>query len=129
MKLLLDTHVAIWLVTASKLIPADIQSRFVDRENQSFVSAASIWEIAIKSSLDRANAIPFGAQKALEMFAEAGLELLDITAAHAVASEQVVTAHRDPFDRLLIAQAATESMVLVTQDRKLPAYSPSILSW
>ena len=87
-----------------------------------FVSAASIWEISIKYVLGRSN-IGLSGAEALKVFTEAGFELLSISAEHAAAVDRLALLHTDPFDRLLIAQALHEPMVLLTRDQKLTAYS------
>ncbi|HTO33819.1 MAG TPA: type II toxin-antitoxin system VapC family toxin [Pararhizobium sp.] len=93
------------------------------------VSAASIWEIAIKFTVGRDKAIPFRGYEAIRHFNNAGSRILDITAEHAAATEKVVTPHADPFDRLPIAQAITEPLVLVTRDSKIATYSPTFITW
>lgn len=125
MRLLVDTHVAIWLVTEPDLIPAGIIDLLADRANEAFVSAATIWEIAIKHPLKRADAPPFSAQQGLEEFRAAGLAVLDITSAHAAAVEDLPLLHFDPFDRLIVAQAKFEPMRLVTHDATLAKYESS----
>ena len=125
MRLLVDTHVAIWLVTEPERIPKAITDLLADSTNEVFVSAATIWEIAIKHPLRRADAPPFSAQQGLEEFRAAGLALLDVSAAHAAAVENLPLLHFDPFDRLIVAQAKFEPMRLVTHDATLAKYEPS----
>lgn len=128
MKLLLDTHTAIWAVDAPKLLAPRIVELMTDPLNEIYVSAVSIWEIAIKFALKR-GALPFSSADALFKFREAGFELLHVTAEHAVAVESIPLLHADPFDRLLVAQALQEPMRLVSRDARVVAYSDTIITW
>ena len=129
MRLLLDTHVAIWSLTAVHRLPVDLRQILASRSNDVFVSAASIWEIAIKFRLGRKDSPPFDAQEAIRHFTNVGYDFLDISIAHAAAVGHLSTTHADPFDRLLIAQAITEPLILVTRDSKIAAYSPTFITW
>lgn len=126
MRLLLDTHVALWALTDDARLGAQARARIADPENTVFVSAASIWEIAIKHSLGR-GAIPFSAEDALRYFSEAGYRYLDIRPAHAAVVGTLPLLHADPFDRMLVAQSLTEPMRLLTADRLLVQYSDTVL--
>lgn len=128
MKLLLDTHVAIWAMTDPARIRPGIVEILQHPEAVVFVSTVSIWEIAIKSALSkRGGAPPFSGKQALHHFSEAGFELLDIKPEHAAAVEDLPPIHADPFDRLLVAQALTEPMRLVTADRTVARYSDIVI--
>ncbi|OBZ93200.1 twitching motility protein PilT [Pararhizobium polonicum] len=129
MNLLLDTHVAIWAISSPEMLSSKIKAILRDPANQTYVSTASIWEISIKFMVGRDKAMPFSGYEAIRHFTNAGSRILDITAEHAAATEKVVTAHADPFDRLLIAQAITEPLALVTRDRNVAAYSPTFITW
>jgi PIN domain nuclease of toxin-antitoxin system len=126
MRLLLDTHIILWALTADPRLSATTQDLLLDPHNDVFFSAATILEIAIKHSLRR-ESMPIAAEHAMRLFAEAGYEELSITAAHAAKVETLPPLHNDPFDRLLVAQALTEPMRLVTHDRLIGSYSDSIL--
>jgi PIN domain nuclease of toxin-antitoxin system len=128
-KLLLDTHVALWALSEPERLPPPIQALILDLGNAVHVSAASVLEIAIKFRLGKTSAPPFGGRDALRFFGAAGFELLDVTAEHAAAVGELPAIHEDPFDRLLIAQALSEPMRLLTHDRKLLAYSDTIIGW
>lgn len=127
MRLLLDTHVAIWALTAPELLTAEGRALIADPANDIFVSAASILEIAIKHQLGKRSAPAFSGTAALVYFREAGYELLAISAEHAAGVEALPPHHTDPFDRLLVAQALTEPLRLITHDAKVAAYSDSII--
>ena len=105
MNLLLDTHVAIWAVVGDPRLGAAAIQRLCANPGGLWVSAASIWEIAIKHSLGRgANSMPFSGAEAIGHFRDAGFRLLDIRPEHTAAVETLPHLHSDPFDRLLIAQ-------------------------
>jgi len=127
-RLLLDTHIAIHFVNAPQRIAPRAYEMIMASPGAVYVSAASIWEIAIKSALGkRAGAPPFGAKDALRHFADAGFAFLDVTPEHAVAVEELPPIHADPFDRMLVAQALTEPMRLVTADRIVARYSDIVI--
>lgn len=120
MKLLLDTHVLVWAAAAPERLGRARQV-LLDAEQRLF-SAASIWELAIKRSLgklDLGTDVRSWVARAVE---ELQLQQVAITGEHAAAVEHLPPVHRDPFDRLLIAQARSEGAVLLTADRALLAY-------
>jgi PIN domain nuclease of toxin-antitoxin system len=122
MKLLLDTHVFLWTVTGhASLKPA--ARRIISAADAVYVSAASIWEIAIKSRLGKIEGDPEALVTAIEA---SGLIELQVSPRHAATVANLPLHHTDPFDRLLIAQALTESLQLVTVDRALAAYGLNI---
>jgi PIN domain nuclease of toxin-antitoxin system len=115
---LLDTHAAIWWMEGSTKLPAACY-RAVRRRGFAYVSLASAWEVAIKISLGRLRlAAPFGA--AVEA---SGFAFLPLTLEHVEEVGALPLHHRDPFDRMLVAQARVEKLTLVTGDRKLAAYA------
>ncbi len=126
MNLLLDTHVALWAIADSPALPAPARALIADPAHEVWVSAASVWEIAIKHSLGRGD-MPVSGEDALHYFSEAGYRLLPITPAHAAAVEALPRIHQDPFDRLLVAQARAEPLRLLTHDATVARYGPEIL--
>lgn len=126
MRLLLDTHIAFWALADDRRLSVHARAAIADPANEVYVSAASIWEIAIKYALGR-GAIPFSATAALGYFRQAGYLLLDVKPEHAVAVESLPPHHGDPFDRLLIAQALAEPLRLLTHDHALGAYSDTVM--
>jgi PIN domain nuclease of toxin-antitoxin system len=122
MRILLDTHVALWVFAGSKRIDP-ITDAILSDDNKIFISAASWWELAIKISLGRLDAklgqLRWAAQ-------ESGFVELPVTGAHAEALIDLPPIHKDPFDRLLVAQAISEPMRLITVDSKLSDYSELI---
>ncbi|MBV9043507.1 MAG: type II toxin-antitoxin system VapC family toxin [Alphaproteobacteria bacterium] len=122
MRILLDTHVLLWFLVEPKRIGSDAFAAINDNENDVMFSAASIWEIAIKSALKREDfALP-----AADVLAGAranGFREVPVTSEIAKNVEHLPLHHRDPFDRLLIAQAMAEPAVFFTADSQLEAYS------
>lgn len=127
MNLLLDTHVALWAISDSKRLAKPTRSLLMAPQNSLWVSAVSVWEIAIKHALGRGD-MPVSAQDALAFFREAGYGLLAVSADHAAAVAALPPHHQDPFDRLLVAQAHLEPMHLLTADAKLLAYGGTVMA-
>jgi PIN domain nuclease of toxin-antitoxin system len=121
MKLLLDTHLLLWVAGQPKSLPAAARRLIADRRHALYFSAASLWEIAIKRSLGRDDfrADPGILQRGL---LENGYGELAIRGEHAVAVAVLPALHKDPFDRILLAQAVVEGMLLVTVDGQLAQY-------
>jgi PIN domain nuclease of toxin-antitoxin system len=117
-RLLLDTHVLLWVLEDSPRLSATARTLLADPRNECWVSAVSAWEVAIKVSLGK---LSLGRRlSALEPAIEAaGFRRLDISIRHAVAVSDVETDHQDPFDRLLLAQCHVETLKLLTADRRL----------
>jgi PIN domain nuclease of toxin-antitoxin system len=130
MRLLLDTHIALWAIADHPSLSAKARRLIEDPDNQIVVSAATVWEISIKHALARggANDMPISGQTALNYFRDAGFELLDIIPAHAAAVENLPPLHSDPFDRMLVAQAMTVPLRLLTHDQRIVGYSDSIIA-
>jgi PIN domain nuclease of toxin-antitoxin system len=126
---LLDTHVFLWLLGRPERVPAEIQLVLGDRENTLRVSAASALEIATKVRLGKLT-VP-AAQVAVGAWIEQlGAEPLGVSVEHAGLAGSMPWPHRDPFDRILVAQALLEGMTLVTVDAVLKALpAPRVLSW
>jgi PIN domain nuclease of toxin-antitoxin system len=121
MRLLLDTHLLLWAAANSKRLSREARELLEDAGNDVYYSAASIWEIAIKSSLRRKD-FRIELPQLLSALPEMGLIELPITAVHAAGVSSLPPIHRDPFDRLLIAQSLTEPLVLLTNDALLERY-------
>ena len=126
MRLLLDTHIALWAIADDRQLPRQARDLILAEQNEVCVSAASVWEIAIKHSLGRQD-MPISGKQAAAWFHAAGYRFLPISAAHAAAVEGLPAIHTDPFDRLLVAQALTEPLRLLTHDRTVARYSDTIL--
>lgn len=126
MKLLLDTHVALWAITDHPSLSGKARTLILTPRNTVWISVVSLWEIAIKHSLGRGD-MPVSGRSALQYFQQAGFQILPIEPEHAVAVEDLPKHHQDPFDRLLVAQALTEPMRLMTHDVTVARYSDTIL--
>src|SRR5665213_982704 len=123
MRLLLDTHVFLWAIAESPLLKPAMR-RVVESADQVYVSAASIWEIAIKAQLGKIAANPDEVVTAIE---ESGFLELPVRAAHTAEVVQLPLYHNDPFDRILVAQAITEPLKLLTSDGVLGQYSDVVI--
>ncbi len=121
MRLLLDTHVLLWLAEGSHRLSSSARALVEDRSNVPVFSAASICEIAVKRSLDRTNFRTDPDLMRRELL-DAGYEDLPVTSAHAVAVASLPSIHKDPFDRLLVAQATVEGIPLLTTDATILRY-------
>jgi PIN domain nuclease of toxin-antitoxin system len=126
-RLLLDTQIAIWAVSGTRALPARARELMQSGSAELIVSTVSIFEIATKHSLGRPSEPPFSGRAAARIFIEAGFELLAVLPEHASAVDELPWLHRDPFDRLLVAQAVAEPLRLVTADRQLAAYSDFVI--
>lgn len=127
MRYLLDTHAFLWLAEDDPRLDANVRALFSDASNEIFLSAASVWEMAIKASLGKlVLATPLA--RLVAGGVERGIQLLAVSCDHAYQIELLPFHHRDPFDRLLVAQASHGGMQLVSRDPKLDAY-PAIRVW
>jgi PIN domain nuclease of toxin-antitoxin system len=122
-KLLLDTHAALWWLADDARVGRDAERQLSDETNRVLLSAAVIWEVAIKRSLGKLQAPADLAETLLN----AGAQPLAVTLDHAAGVEELPWHHRDPFDRLLVAQALAEGAVIVSQDVRLGQYGVSLL--
>ena len=118
MKLLVDTHILLWAATEPKRLSKAARALLEDPENQLLFSAASLWEISIKSSLGRED-FQADARLLRRALLDNGYIELPITGEHAVNTNAVPQTNKDPFDRMLVAQATVEGIALVTHDSKL----------
>jgi len=123
MKLLLDTHVFLWWEAKDPRLSEDFQTAIASSANEIFVSAATVWEIAIKRSIGK---LKF-AGSAHNAVLRHGFQHLPITSTHAEWAGSMHELHRDPFDRMLIAQARQEEMTLVTDDSLIRQYPVRLL--
>ena len=127
MNLLLDTHVALWAIADSERLPARARELISAPTTTVWISAATLWEIAVKHALGRGD-MPVSATQALAWFRESGYRILPVEAEHALAVEALPAHHRDPFDRILIAQALVEPLRLMTHDAIVARYSDTVIA-
>jgi PIN domain nuclease of toxin-antitoxin system len=119
-RVLLDTHVLVWAATTPERLRA--AERLLADADRRLVSAVSIWELAIKQHLRKLSLGSDVRTWSRRATTELALDHLPVTADHAAAVETLPDVHRDPFDRLLVAQAVSEGAVLLTADRRLTGY-------
>jgi len=121
MRLLLDTHLLVWAMGEPERLPAGCAAMLEDPSNSLLFSVASLWELVIKQALGRPD---FNLEPSLlrQALLDGGWQELPIEASHALAVSQLPPLHRDPFDRLLLAQAQVEGLLLLTADSQLSLY-------
>jgi len=121
MRILLDTHVFIWIATLHRLSET-ATAHFLDADNQLYFSMASYWEIAIKIGLGKLTLSDQWVQKIESIMSTNGITWLPIAQAHCQVVTTLPHLHGDPFDRMLIAQALSEELTLMTADAKIQQY-------
>jgi PIN domain nuclease of toxin-antitoxin system len=124
MRTLLDTHLMLWWLTGDPQLPKRAGEFIEDDENEVYVSAASIWEVAIKSALGRIEGNVTEIEAALE---SSGFLPLPVNGKHAVQVSKLPLHHHDPFDRMLVAQSLVEPMRLLTHDKILAKYGETVI--
>ena len=124
MKILLDTHVYLWWVADSRSLSKAVRKKIAGADAV-FVSAASIWEAIIKIGIGKLAADPAALVRGI---AWSGFDSLPVTPEHALALTRLRDHHKDPFDRILLAQAITEPLYFLTADRSLSVYSDLVLT-
>ena len=129
MSFLLDTNIALWVITNNLRLPAATWDHLKDPQVAVWVSAASVWEISIKHALgnSRSDAMPISGEAACAAFQGTGFRILAISGAHAAHAGALPRHHGDPFDRMIVSQAMIEGLVLITSDRTLAAYHPGVI--
>ncbi len=122
MSLLLDTHVVLWWLADAPLLPDEIKAR-LDHEPDVCISPATVWEVTIKQAIGKLRE----PADLAERIRGSGFKELPITSAHAIAAGRLPLIHRDPVDRMLVAQAQCEALTLVTRDVNCQQYDVAIL--
>ena len=123
MKLLLDTRAALWWLSEDERFSEATADQLTDETNQVLLSAVVVWEVAIKRSLGKLEA----PENLASTLLDAGLQALPVSLDHAAAVEQLPWHHRDPFDRMLVAQAAIEGAAVVSHDEALQPYEVNLV--
>lgn len=127
MKILLDTHALLWLAIDDSRLSQKAISAILQPEHQLFVSTVSYWEICIKAGIQKLDLNDDWQDKLMEGFVLNDIHWLNISVDHCHALLELPFHHRDPFDRLLIAQARHEGMHLLSRDRQFSAYDVALL--
>jgi PIN domain nuclease of toxin-antitoxin system len=125
MRLLLDTHLLLWAAGEPRRLSRKARGLIADESNALFFSSASIWEVAIKGSLGRAD-FQVDAGQLLQGLLENGYEELAVSGRHAAQVAHLPSLHADPFDRMLVAQARAEGLLLLTADDQVAQYRTPI---
>jgi PIN domain nuclease of toxin-antitoxin system len=121
MRVLVDTHLLLWAAASSRRLSKEARLLLEDADNEVFFSAASLWEVAIKAALRKAD-FKVDVPMLRRALADMGFVELPVSGAHAERLAALPPVHRDPFDRMLVAQSLVEPMVLLTNDPTLAAY-------
>jgi len=123
LRLLLDTHAALWFLSDDERLSESAKKHLADDTNRVMLSAAVVWEVAIKSSLGKLS-VP---EEYVSLLLTGGAQALPVNIEHAAAVEHLPWHHRDPFDRVLVAQAAVERAALVSNDEALRPYGVELV--
>ncbi|WP_040838761.1 type II toxin-antitoxin system VapC family toxin [Nocardia brevicatena] len=123
MSLLLDTHVVLWWLNDDSTLPEDLKDR-LDHDPDVYVSAVTLWEVAIKQATGKL----IGPDDLPERIRDSGFIALPVNHDHAITAGRLPPIHRDPFDRMLVAQAQREDLTLVTRDPHCQKYEVAILA-
>src|SRR6185312_15115448 len=126
MRYLLDTHTLLWFLQDDPQLPAKVGNEITNVENSCCVSIASLWEIAIKINLGKLT-IKFPFVKFASYLADNDIEVLQIGFDHLIQVATLDLHHRDPFDRIIIAQGLVENLTIITKDEHFPSYTDRIL--
>lgn len=127
MRLLLDTHAWLWMISDPDRLSSDTVTILEDRANDLYLSVAAIWEIGIKHAAGR---LRYSGKPAVQVplhVQRSGVIVLPIAMEHALAAAALPNHHRDPFDRLMVAQARSEELTILSADRQLAAYEVELL--
>jgi len=125
LNLLLDTHLLLWAASEPERLSAKARTLLLDPANQLMFSAASLWEVTIKNSLDRPD-FKVDSRRLWRMLLVSGYRELPVTSEHTVAVNDLPQLHKDPFDRILVAQARVESLLLLTVDKAVAKYGEGV---
>jgi PIN domain nuclease of toxin-antitoxin system len=125
MQLLLDTHTFIWFISGDQALPQKALDAIKNTENKCYISIASIWEIAIKFSLKKLE-LKSDFDNIIDFLASNDIEVLQLTFQHLQKIINLEFHHRDPFDRLIIAQAIVENLTIITKDENFSRYTDSL---
>ena len=126
MNLLIDTHAIIWFITDNTKLPRKTKNIISSEDNNCFVSIASFWEIGIKHSIGRLK-LGTDLKTIFRIIEDTGFKTLPLNPEHILKNSILPFYHQDPFDRILIAQALTENMLLISRDRQFKNYPVQVI--
>ena len=126
MKLLLDTHTFIWWASEPEQLSANAISLLEDEHNQPVISVVNIWEIQIKDVVGKMN-LNFSLEEIIKTYRENEIDILPIYQSHVLRLRSLPDHHRDPFDRILVAQALVENMTIISKDAKIKQYPVTVV--
>ncbi|HET6254708.1 MAG TPA: type II toxin-antitoxin system VapC family toxin [Puia sp.] len=126
MRYLLDTHTLLWFLQDDPQLPETVANEITNIENSCYVSIASLWEVAIKINLGKLT-IKFPFVKFASYLADNDIEVLQIGFDHLIQVATLDLHHRDPFDRIIIAQGLVENLTIITKDENFPRYTDRLL--
>ena len=127
MKILLDTHILIWMLQDSPFLSREVRELFAVPETEMYYSSVSIAEISIKHKVHPEEMVLSG-EEAAEVMPRLGCMALDFKSKHAAVLDHLPLLHRDPFDRMLLAQAKAEGIKLLSHDNRFPAYGDFVIA-
>ena len=125
---LLDTHALLWFLNGDEQLSSKARKAIADQQNRCFISMASLWEIAIKIKIGKLD-LQFDLQELSTHLAKNNIELLPIAFEHILETMDLEDQHRDPFDRIIIAQAKFEKLIIITKDDNFHKYQSIKLLW
>ena len=126
MDLLIDTHAVIWFITDNNRLPTKTKHLIENKRNNCFISMATFWEIAIKYSIGRLD-LNSDLDNIFQIIEDTGFEILPITTIHILENANLKFHHQDPFDRLIIAQAIIEGLLIVSKDNQFKKYNVELI--
>jgi len=126
MNIILDTHALIWFANNDKKLPKKVYNTIIKKDTFTFISVASIWEISIKLQLKKL-ALAFKVEQLINFIESNNIQIINITINHVKELDKLPPIHKDPFDRILIAQSIAENFTLITADENINKYDVSIL--
>jgi PIN domain nuclease of toxin-antitoxin system len=126
-KILVDTHIFLWAITDDHRLSAENRTVYLDNSNQLYLSVASVWEMLIKCGLGKLPLPKPASGYILKQMEKNRVEMLTIRAAHLTQLESLPPIHRDPFDRMMVAQASAEGMPILSADPALRRYGVRVL--
>ena len=121
MAFLLDTHAFLWFVAGDKQLPESIKSKILNINESCYLSVASLWEITIKSQMGKLK-LEISLQELFDYIDRNRIEIIQITYDHLLTLSELPLHHSDPFDRIIVSQAVTENLTLLSKDRGLKKY-------